>query len=269
MDDLKIYVASESMSFMAPEAIISLAASYFTGYEYQLIKYPNVKTAEKALEIINAASENAPSMIVFSSTHIEVKDTFTIKSLEANIPCLDVLTPAARSLGKAFNTVPIYKQEYTWQLGDEYYKQIHAIEFAINNDDGKSLSALKKADIILIGVSRTSKTPLSIYLAYLGYLVVNIPLVMENKNIQNLFEVPAGKVIGLTISPTRLHQIRNERDTAMGIMNGSDYADMNYIINELEYADAIMKKIGCSSIDITNRAVEETAELIVKRLKSF
>ena len=256
------------MSFMAPEAIIGLAASYFTDYEYQLIKYPNVKTAEKALEIVHTASENAPSMIVFSSTHIEVRDTFTIKSLEANIPCLDVLTPAVRTLGKAFNTVPIYKPEFTWQLGDEYYKRIHAIEFAINNDDGKSLSALQKADIVLIGVSRTSKTPLSIYLAYLGYLVVNIPLVMENKNVRNLFEVPTRKVIGLTISPNRLHQIRNERNTTMGVMNGSEYADMNYIINELEYADAIMKKIGCSSIDITNRAVEETAELIIKRLKS-
>ena len=268
MEDLKIYIASESMSFMAPEAIIGLAASYFTDYEYQLIRYPNVKTAEKALEIIQTATENAPSMIVFSSTHIEVRDTFTIKSLEANIPCLDVLTPAVRVLGKSFNTVPIYKPEFTWQLGDEYYKRIHAIEFAINNDDGKSQTALQKADIVLIGVSRTSKTPLSIYLAYLGYLVVNIPLVMENKNIQNLLEVPVGKVIGLTISPNRLHQIRNERNTTMGVSSGSEYADMNYIINELEYADTIMKKIGCSSIDITNRAVEETAELIIKRLKS-
>ncbi|MEM9857273.1 MAG: pyruvate, water dikinase regulatory protein [Bacteroidota bacterium] len=259
-----IYLASDSLSFLEPESITKLAASHFADCRYELIKFPNVKTSQKAAEIVQQVKRSVPTLLVFSTALTEVRDTFLIKSLEANVQCIDLLSPVIKSLGQVLKRAPVYNIDYSWQLSDEYYRRTHAIEFAINNDDGKSLNSLQKADIILIGVSRTSKTPLSIYLAYHSYLVINIPLVSERSIPQNFYRVSSKKVIGLTINPNRLNEIRTERNTAMGLNTESSYSDLNNIINELEFADAIMKKVGCPIIDVTNNAVEETAEKIMK-----
>ncbi|WP_020530431.1 pyruvate, water dikinase regulatory protein [Flexithrix dorotheae] len=267
MPDVKIYVVSDSLSFLAPESIIRLASSHFKGCNFEMVKIPNVKTSAKALEVVNLARENKNSLIVFSSILVEVRDVFIIKGLDYNIECIDILSPAVKALGKAFKVSPVYQPFQSWELNDDYFRRIQAIEFAINNDDGKSLSALQKADIILIGVSRTSKTPLSIYLAYHNYFVVNIPLVSVANVPKYLFEVSSKKVIGLTIHPERLNEIREERNTAMGLYTDNTYADLNTIIEELEFAQSIMKKVGCPIIDITNKAVEETAEIIMKLVK--
>lgn len=267
MPTVKILVVSDSLSFMAPESVMRLTASYFEDSDLEYLKFPNVKTAEKALEIVNLAKKNESSLIVFSTILTEVRDFLVIKCLEHNIRYVDTLSPAVKALGQVLKVSPVYQPAHEWQLNEEYYRKIQAIEFAINNDDGKSLRSLQMADIILIGVSRTSKTPLSIYLAYQDFFVVNIPLVSEATVPKFLFEVSSIKVIGLTINPTRLNEIREERNTTMGVGVESSYSDLNNIIEELEFAQGIMKKIGCPIIDISNKAVEETAEIIMKLVK--
>lgn len=267
MAKYNIYIVSDSLSFLEPESITRLAASYFADSDYHITKFPNVKTAEKAQGIVLLAKENQPALIVFSTLLFEVRDTLIMKSLELQVECQDLLSPVVKSLGKVLKTTPVYQAGYSWQLNDEYFRKIHAIEFAINNDDGKSLSSLKKADIVLIGVSRTSKTPLSIYLAYHSYLVVNIPLISVASVPKHLFEISSKKVIGLTINANRLNHIRSERNTTMGVDAESSYSDLNNIISELEYAEDIMKKVGCPIIDVSNNAVEETAEQIMKLIK--
>ncbi|TRX51906.1 kinase/pyrophosphorylase [Fulvivirga sp. M361] len=268
MTKVKIYVVSDSLSFLAPESIIRIAASYFEGNDFEMVKIPNVKTAQKAIEIVSTAKEHPSSLIIFSTILAEIRDVFMMKCLECNIECIDVLSPAIKSLGKVLKIPPVYQPSHSWQLNDEYFSRIHAIEFAINNDDGQSLSALQKADIILIGVSRTSKTPLSIYLAYHNLLVINIPLVSEAAFPKHLYEMSSKKIIGLTIDPTRLNEIRNERNTTMGVSEDFNYSDLNNIITELEFADQVMKKIGCPVINISNKAVEETAEIIIKLINA-
>ncbi|GAB3650185.1 pyruvate, water dikinase regulatory protein [Echinicola sediminis] len=259
-----IYIASDSINFLGAESIAQLAAASFSDRECKIIKIPNVKSSEKALETVLAAKENQPSLVVFTTSLVEVRDTFLIDGLKHRVQCFDLLSPLVKALGNVLKTPPVYRQGYSWQLDDAYFQKISALEFAINNDDGRSLSSLQKADIVLIGVSRTSKTPLSIYLAYHNYLVVNIPLVSEKNVPPHLYQLSSKKVIGLTISPRRLNQIRAERTTNMGLIGESPYSDMNRIIEELEFADRVMKKIGCPVIDVSNRAIEETAETIMK-----
>ncbi len=267
MPHYTIYLASDSLSFLEPESITRLAASHFADHPYDIVKFANVKTSQKALEVVMLAKQNSPALLVFSTVLIEVRDTFVLKCLEQQVECIDLLSPLVKSMGKVLKTTPVYQLNYSWQLNDEYFRRIHAIEFAINNDDGKSLSALQKADVVLIGVSRTSKTPLSIYLSYHSYLVVNIPLVAEESVPKHLFEISSRKVIGLTIHPNRLNHIRSERNTTMGVGPDSSYSDLGRIIDELEFAENIMKRIGCPIIDVSNNAVEETAEQIMKLIK--
>ena len=264
---LNIYIPSDSLGFLSIENLARTAIAQFSNDEYRMIKEPNVKTPEKATDIVKSAKSNEPSVVVFSPSFVNVRDAFIMSSLKFRVDCLDALSPLIRCFGNALKTPPIYQSKHSWVLDEDYYQKIHAIEFAINNDDGKSLDSLQKADIVLIGVSRTSKTPLSIYLSYHNLLVVNIPLVSEANVPKNLFKISSKKVIGLTISPNRLNQIRTERNSTMGVVGESSYSDMNHIIHELEFADQLMKKLGCPIIDVSNRAVEETAEIIMNLAK--
>jgi len=132
------------------------------------------------------------------------------------------------------------------------------------HDDGKAPEGIMKADLVLIGVSRTSKTPLSMYLAYLNYRVINIPLVQYTPVPEALFKINAGKIIGLVIQPDLLNKIRIERTRLMGYRQNDHYVSMTAILDELEYANKIMRKLGCAVIDVSNKAIEETANEILE-----
>lgn len=213
------------------------------------------------------AKKAALVVVVFVTTLIEVRDTLVLKCLDHNIACVDLLAPYIKAIAHTVKTSPVYHAGYQWQLDDSYFRRINALEFAINNDDGKSVKALDMADVVLIGVSRTSKTPLSIYLAYHNYLVVNIPLMMACEVPEHLFQISSRKVIGLTIKAMHLNEIRAERNEAMGVNAINSYSDLNTIIEELEFADSIMKKIGCPVLDVSNHAIEETAQKIMELIK--
>jgi regulator of PEP synthase PpsR (kinase-PPPase family) len=154
-------------------------------------------------------------------------------------------------------------------LDADYFRKVDAVEFAVRYDDAKDPSGVLKADIILIGVSRTSKTPLSMYLAHQKYKVANIPLVPELKPPKELFNVPAERIVGLTIGVPYLNTIRKERLKALGLPNSASYAAEDRILKELEYAEAIMKQLGCVVIDVSHRAVEETASLIMEHFRGI
>ena len=153
-------------------------------------------------------------------------------------------------------------------MDEKYFGRIEAIEFAVKYDDGKDQHMLHEADLVLVGISRTSKTPLSIYIANKMYLkVLNIPLVPEVKPPKELFEIPKKKIIGLTNSVEMLNKIRTERVKCIGLRNGSSYSSLSRIIEELNYADSIMKKLGCPVIDVSKKAIEETAQMILEIMK--
>jgi regulator of PEP synthase PpsR (kinase-PPPase family) len=153
------------------------------------------------------------------------------------------------------------------KLDEKYFKKVEAIEFAVKYDDGKDPRGLKKADIVLIGISRTSKTPLSMYLAHKNIKVANVPLVPEVPVPDEIFEVPPKKIIGLTTNPIKLNEIRQERLKALGLSNEANYASMERILEELDYAEGLMKRLGCPVIDVSTKAVEESANIIMDIMK--
>ncbi|MCX7832172.1 MAG: kinase/pyrophosphorylase [Actinobacteria bacterium] len=144
-----------------------------------------------------------------------------------------------------------------------YLRLIEAIEFAGRHDDGRNAKDISEADLVIIGVSRTSKTPLSLYLANLGLKVANIPLIYGVEPPQELFKIPKSKIVGLTISPTRLFKIRKNREAEIGLKQSS-YASLEAIEKEVFYAEEIMRRLGCLIIDVTQKAIEESADEILK-----
>ena len=153
------------------------------------------------------------------------------------------------------------------RLDSQYFRRVEAIEFAVKYDDGKDPRGLKLAELVLVGVSRTSKTPLSMYLANKQIKVANVPLVPEVLPPDELFEIGRDKVVGLTIAPDQLFAIRKERLLALGLRHQSSYASLERILKELEFSEGIMKSLGCPVFDVTNKAVEETAGRLLELIR--
>ncbi|MBF6632860.1 MAG: kinase/pyrophosphorylase, partial [Planococcus sp. (in: Bacteria)] len=152
-------------------------------------------------------------------------------------------------------------------LDDDYFKKVEAIEFAVKYDDGRDPRGILMADIVLVGISRTSKTPLSQYLAHKRLKVANVPLVPEVDPPEELYHVDPKKCFGLVISPDKLNSIRKERLIALGLNDDANYAKLDRIHEEIGHFHNVVDRIGCEILDVTNRAVEETANLILSKLQ--
>lgn len=214
-------------------------------------------------EVIDEAKQHN-SVIIFTVVIEELRKKLLELATENNIPCVDILGPSMSAIAKASGEKPRLETGLLRKMDEEYFKKVEAIEFAVKYDDGKDARGLQMADIVLVGVSRTSKTPLSMYLAHKRLKVANIPLVPEVSPPEQLYKIPGKKIIGLTINPQLLNGIRQERLKSLGLAADADYANMQRILSELDYAETIMKRLNCPVIDVTNRAVEETAGRILE-----
>ncbi len=177
---------------------------------------------------------------------------------------VDIMGPLMAQLTNELNEMPLNEPGVVHKLDEDYFKKIEAIEFAVKYDDGRDPRGLPKADIILIGVSRTSKTPLSQYLAHKRFKVMNVPLVPEVDPPEQLFEMDPEKCVALKIDPEKLNAIRKERLVQLGLNDDANYAQDQRILEELDYFNEIVERIGCAVIDVSNKAIEETANEIIK-----
>src|SRR5690625_1048851 len=184
-----------------------------------------------------------------------------------DIEVIDIMGPMLASMERVYKNPPRLEPGLVHKLDEDYFKRVEAIEFAVKYDDGRDSRGIARADIILIGVSRTSKTPLSQYLAHKRLKVANVPIVPEVDPPEELFEIEPEKCIGLRISPEKLNEIRIERLKALGLGNQATYANIDRIHQELTYFDEVVSKIGCTVVDVSNKAVEETANLILQKIK--
>jgi regulator of PEP synthase PpsR (kinase-PPPase family) len=250
-------VVSDSLGETA-DFVARAAASQFDGGNVEIRRIPYVADKEDIEEIFKEAL-NYNSIITYTVVIRELREMIESLSREKKIPCVDLLGPTLKAIASATGLMPKMETGLLRKLDEEYFRRVEAIEFAVKYDDGKDPRGLKSADLVLIGVSRTSKTPVCMYLAHKKIKAANMPLVPEVAPPEELFQIPARKIVGLTIRPQLLNEIRQERLKALGLTSGADYANPNRIIRELEYAEAIFKRIGCTVIDVTNRAIEETA----------
>ncbi|MBE3550584.1 MAG: hypothetical protein BLITH_0921 [Brockia lithotrophica] len=260
-----IYVVSDSLGDTA-EYVVRAAVSQFNYEEVEIRRFSFVDDPSTVEEIAASARELG-AMIVYTVVVPEIRHALEEACRNRGLRCHDILTPLLGAIGEMLGQTPKLIPGLVHKLDESYFRRVEAIEFAVKYDDGKDPRGLYKADIVLVGVSRTSKTPLSMYLAHRLYKVANVPLVPEVPVPEELFQIPASKVVGLTLQPETLHKIRTARLKALGLPPDASYARMERILEELNFAHEVFRRIGCPVIDVTNKAVEETAAIILELIK--
>ncbi|MDI3481134.1 MAG: [pyruvate, water dikinase]-phosphate phosphotransferase / [pyruvate, water dikinase] kinase [Tepidanaerobacteraceae bacterium] len=239
----------------------------FNSGHVEIRRVPYVTDEKYVREVIEEAREVPNCAIVCTIILPEVRQRLMELAKENNIYIVDLMGPMMDVLSKITDLAPRLEPGLVHRIDEEYFRKMEAIEFAVQCDDGKDPRGLSRADVVLIGVSRTSKTPLALYLAHKRLKVANLPLVPEVTPPDELFKLPPRSIIGLTITPEKLHEIRRERLRALGLSSDASYASSERIHKELEYAENIMKKIGCPRIDVSNKAVEEIASRILEIIR--
>lgn len=257
-----VFVVSDSLGETA-DFVARAAASQFDHGGVEIRRIPYV-SEESHLEEIFKEAEKYNSVITYTLVVSELREVLNRLAWERKIPCIDILGPSIDAIAEATGMEPKMEIGLLRKLDDEYFRRVEAIEFAVKYDDGKDARGFKNADIVLIGVSRTSKTPLSMYLANKRIKAANLPLVPEVAPPEEIFQISPKKIIGLIIKPQILNEIRTERLKALGLTSKADYANPNRIIQELEYAENLFKRLGCPVIDVSNKAVEETAGKVME-----
>lgn len=278
-DVFTIYSMSDSTG-QTSETLAKAAVRQFREIqEIRHIPLPRITRAEQILKIIQVLDQSRPCMITYTLSIPSLRDVMVEQSRALNIPVVDLLNPLVEQIASLLGVTPPRNEEgILHQLDEEYYRRIEAVEFAIRFDDGKDPKGMEKADIILVGVSRTSKTPTCMYLAQnYGKKVANNPLVSKVKPPKELFE-NKDKVVGLIVRPEVLLDIRTARLQSLGLPANSSYANQEQILLELEYANRLIEQLECPVVDVSHKAIEETATEIIylrypkpitRELKSF
>lgn len=259
---LKLFIVSDSVGETA-ELVVKAALSQFTFHDYEIRRFSFMSEEDQVLEMLEEA-DTKNSIVLFTMVVPAMRSFLVDEINKRNLLSVDLMAGLMDMLEERLAMKPLGEAGLIRKLDEQYFRRIEAIEFAVKYDDGKDPRGLQKADIVLIGISRTSKTPLSMYLAHRNIKVANVPLVPEVTLPKELFEVKPQKIIGLTTDPYRLIEIRKERIKALGLKDNANYASIQRIIEELEYADALMRKFGCPVIDVSARAVEESASIILE-----
>lgn len=263
MKKLRLFIVSDSVGETAELVAKAAASQYEQGLETVLLKRFSHIEDETQLKEIAFLAQQQQAVIIYTLVKSAMRKRLQEECREKNIKCIDLLGPVVDQLGKELGEKPMEEPGLVRKLDDDYFKKIEAIEFAVKYDDGRDPRGILKADIVLIGVSRTSKTPLSQYLAHKRYNVANVPLVPEVEPPEELYNIDPAKCFALTISPEKLNTIRKERLIVLGLKDDANYARLDRIEEEIEHFQKVTDKIGCKVIDVTNRAVEETANVIL------
>ncbi len=248
------------------EVVVRAAAAQYSAGHFEVRRFPLVDSPASVREVVLLAATEK-SILVYTIVLPDLRRTLKEEAERQGVPAVDIMGPVLEAMEKVTPLPPKLQPGLLHRLDDEYFRRIEAVEFAVKYDDGKDARGVFRADVVLIGVSRTSKTPVSMYLAHRRIKVANIPLVPEVPIPEELDQVPPGKIVGLTVSPQQLLHIREERLKTIGLRADANYASLERILVELEYADSVFKRLRCSVIDATNKAVEETAIRVLEIIR--
>jgi [pyruvate, water dikinase]-phosphate phosphotransferase / [pyruvate, water dikinase] kinase len=257
---VELHVVSDSTGETATRLVHALEAQ-FPDQPFEEIRHPMVETVED-LEAAVRRARGRPAVVVYTLVEQELREAMRTLCRRARLHYCDLLGQPIEAVTKVSGMAARMQAGGRHPLDETYFRRMEAIEFAVKYDDGM-VGGLDEADIILVGVSRTSKTPLSIYLGYLGYRAANVPLVKGIEPPAELFEIDPSKVVGLKIDAKRLAEIRRSRARRMGGSNHR-YSKLLEIYEELEQAEAIQRRLGCPVIDTTELSIEETAARVIR-----
>jgi hypothetical protein len=268
MDKQPIFVVSGGSGETAYRMVQAALTQFSKGEASALVRrFQNVRSQEDLDRVLLVAGEKR-AVIIHTTVSRDMRDYMERRCAELRLTQVDLF-------GNLLDTLAIYLRERPEEragsfhaVGDKYFRRIEAIEFALKYDDGIDMEGLPEADIVLVGISRTSKTPLSMYLAMEGYKVMNVPLVPGVPIPPELDTIPQGRMVGLTIQPDRLQEIRVNRLKRLGASGTADsYSDMGRILDELVYAEQVFKQHRrWPVLDVTGRSIEETAGMVLDRV---
>jgi len=260
----QIYLISDSTGETLDRIFLALKAQ-FKNIEYKVHSFSFTRTENQILKILEDAKKNSNSVILYTIVDNNLAKYLANVSDGKKIPCFGVLGNLILNFSKILNQKASHEPSGQHVLNEEYYERIEAIQFTMNHDDGNLSDEIEKSDIILVGVSRTSKTPTAIYLANKGFKTSNIPLVNENSLPMKLrFNPQITCVIGLNTEPERLVDIRKNRMNSLRETENKNYTDIENIRKEIIDAKKTFKKYNWPSVDVTRKSVEETAASIIK-----
>lgn len=263
-----VFTLSDSTGETA-EAVARATASQFQPGRVAIERLPRVLEVGQIPRIVERLSQRQPCVIAYTFVVPGFREVLEEAARLQAIPTIDLLSQMILTVAGMLGAAPSPRSGLLHTLDADYFRRMEAIEFAIKFDDGKDPRGLLAADIVLTGVSRTSKTPTCMYLAQnRGIRAGNVPLVRGVAPPPELFQLERGKVIGLTIDPALLYEIRVARLQSMGLPRSSDYAKFDTILAELAFAGDVMHRLGCPIVDVSHKAIEETAAEILLLLRA-
>jgi hypothetical protein len=261
---LKIYVISDGTGRTAQQAV-EAALTQFVHHDPPIYRFGNIRNPKDLLDIILQA-KHKDAIIIHTLVKDKLREDLVRYARIHDVNHIDLMGPLLQRLSDRLSVNPSEEPGLFRVLNDSYFRKIETMQFAFNHDDGKRTEDLDKAEIVLIGVSRTFKTPLSIYLAFRGWFVANIPIVLDIPIPHEIFELPHHKIFCLTTYPTRLALLRRARQDRLGGATGN-YADPEYVRKEINYANRIFDQHpGWQKINVTSKAIEEISSEIVALL---
>lgn len=256
----QVFIVSDATGETA-ETVMLAALSQFKKKDMIITRISNVRTEEHIRSIVKDAVE-LKGLIVYTLVSERLRNAIKGEAYKYDILTIDIIGPILDTLTSYLGKSPQAKPGLIHKVDELYFKRIEAIEFTVKHDDGQNLRTIGEADIVLVGVSRSTKTPLSVYLAKEGWKVANIPIVLDIPLPHELFFINQSKIVGLTVDPEKLSNIRRVRLRHLG-QEQSAYADIGHVSQEVIYCKNICRKSKWPLIDVTNRAVEEVASEIV------
>lgn len=263
-DSLQVFIISDSVGDTA-SAIVSAAMSQFSNENASIYRLSKLSSLSQVQDFIEGhVVEGDPGIAFITIADPQLSQDVCSYVDKIGIEGVDLLGPAVSAIAKVTGKDPALRAGVNRELDDSYYKRIEAMDYSVDHDDGRLPEEYKYADIVLMGVSRTSKTPLSMYLASRGYKVANLPLAPGMNPPKEIYEVEKWRVFGLMSTPEVLSDFREKRLGSEGMQVAGVYASVDYIEKDLEEARAFMRKIGCIVIHTNNRAIEEIAQEILR-----
>lgn len=263
-DVFKIYALSDATGDLAQTHAASVV-NQFPDHECDIVRVSKIKERKELLPLVKQAREDK-ALIIFTFVSSEMRVALLEMANEIGVVAIDILGPTLDALTNYLHTLPSTEPGLQYKLTQKYFKRTEAVEFTVKHDDGLGLESIDESDVILLGISRTSKTPLSIYMAYHGYRCANMPLVNGIPLAKEVLEADRKKMIGLTIDPRKLATIRSSRLRKLGRSDGESYASLDYIISEIKGALSLFQELKIPVIDVTGKAIEETATEIITLL---
>ena len=260
----QIYLISDSTGETLDRIFLALKAQ-FNNFHYKTNHFSFTRTENQITKILESCKKKEKTIILYTIVDNKLSKFLKDKAKKKNIPCFSVLGDLIESFSNLLNQDALNVPSRQHIMNDEYYKKIDAIQFTMNHDDGNAIEDIDKSDIILIGVSRTSKTPTSIYLANKGYKVSNIPIVNNSSIPEKVKKNKLKKcIIGLIAEPERLVEIRKNRMTSLKETGNQKYTNLQKIYEEVKSSKNTFSKFKWPTIDVSRKSVEETAASVIK-----